>query len=223
MKLFQIKCSDQQKEIIKEGLAIMSEINNELKLTKYVGGIPKNNINQSIVLIFEEIESSFRIDKNMEDENHTQNVPAENKYKNLSAILNKIENNKMKFSIDELETISLSSQNLARIAMGQFDLLVNILDVDFMKFGKNTRKFIKDNLDLAEKSFQLEGDNKSFMEKDVKYAASWDIYKVVRNIIAYDRKPEGDIFVDFDKPMKTSELEIIKVEQIKNKPTFKRK
>ena len=45
------------------------------------------------------------------------------------------------------------------------------------------------------------------------FRIAWDIQQVIRHRIAWDRNPKGNITVDFDSPLKTSDEQLPIIEE----------
>lgn len=115
----------------------------------------------------------------------------------IEKISKKIENNEFKFSEDEMYNIRNVTDIYSRLGQGQLkvirDIYSNIKNLHIGSFVSVT-----DIFDKASKSI---GSYLPIHEVDDKYKISYDLHQVIRHHLAWKRKPEGGIHVDFDKPI----------------------
>jgi hypothetical protein len=90
----------------------------------------------------------------------------------------------------------------SRIGIGQFEEVLQVYDRD-LKLDHDQRERIRKALNVA-KGEAGHPSNGSYgihnPEVRGEFRTAYDIQQVVRNRLAWDRKPQGDITVDFDKP-----------------------
>ena len=127
----------------------------------------------------------------------------------------------LKINKDQAHIISNCTELYARIQMGQveevdYQLLNNQKYQELSHFAQSEVRRL-----LAEIHTLLTGaTNTSFglHNKDIPDSArtAWDIYQVVRNVLAWERKPEGGIQVYFNEPFKTAEVELATMEIVED-------
>jgi hypothetical protein len=107
----------------------------------------------------------------------------------------------------------------SRIGMGQLKEVAHILRLN-PNSSDNTSDILNDIynelIDLSKLWIGGSGYYGIFSDKisDV-FRTAWDIQQVIRHRLAWDRNPEGGIFVNFDKPINTSKEEFPKIEHEK--------
>jgi hypothetical protein len=109
----------------------------------------------------------------------------------------------------------------SRIGMGQLKEVAYVLrqnplpsyDPD-LEIRTNLLFKIRDKLDILARYWMKGPGYYGITSKSIsdKFRIAWDIQQVVRHRLAWDRNPKGDITIDFDNPMKTSEEDLPKIE-----------
>jgi hypothetical protein len=125
-------------------------------------------------------------------------------------VLLKLEVGEYDFSDDEMRTIRVACENYARIGMKQTDHMRDILIHSTETWTVRDFCTIVEGFDKLGKLIQ--GDNGIYgSHADSRMA--WDINQVTRHHLAWKKNPKGDIFVDFDKPMKTGDESLISIDR----------
>lgn len=121
---------------------------------------------------------------------------------------------------DHLHAIMRATEFHERIAMGQFREIFDVVDPGF-HLSREDRDQAEQFLILARRYLmpELQSDNAYHSIRstaiDDTNRVLYDILQVVRHRLAWDRKPEGDWTINFDRPMRTSaELDLIEVEEV---------
>lgn len=138
----------------------------------------------------------------------------------MKTISNKFKNNEFIFNEQEMYNIRNVTDLYSKMGQGQInsirELYSNIKNVHIGGFVSFTNIF-----DKANKMFEIIPIKKVKEE----YKINYDIHQVVRNYLAWQRKPEGGSHSDFKPPVKYSKepLPYIHQEQEEIKNTKKRK
>lgn len=131
-------------------------------------------------------------------------------FQTMENILDKLKTNNLKFDENEMYNIRNVTDLYSRLGQGQIkvirDIYSNIKNVHIGGFVSFTNIFDKANKLV---------DTVSISKMKDEYKIAYDIHQVIRNHLAWKRKPEGGIHIDFDKPKKCSKepLPYIHVEQ----------
>jgi len=125
----------------------------------------------------------------------------------------------LKISKEQAQAISNCTELYARIQMGQvedvgYQLLANTKYLDLPPEDQSAIRDLLSDIHrilvgATNTSFGLH--NKKIPEQA---RVAWDIHQVVRNVLAWERQPEGGISsVAFDKPYKTAGVELATMEK----------
>jgi hypothetical protein len=105
----------------------------------------------------------------------------------------------------------------SRIGIGQFEEVLQVYDPN-AKLALKERERIRAGLNIA-KTEAGHPSNGSYgihhPKVDDDFRVAYDLQQVIRHRLAWDRKPEGDITVPFDKPMQIGQEPLAKIEQEK--------
>lgn len=124
----------------------------------------------------------------------------------------KLDFGKITFSENELIALRYALESFSRIAYIQ----MNSRELLSLLFYENT--FNNEEVVIIENAFNgikdiikinIEFISSSDVHEDSKIA--WDMYQVIRNKLTWDNFPDGGYTVDFDKPMKTSNQQLITI------------
>lgn len=118
---------------------------------------------------------------------------------------------KITIEVDEeqAKVIINSLELMARISMGQFEgvYITLWLNGSGVKNSQEVREMLKQLKriifpDLSETSYY------GILSKEASEPAkiAWDMYQVIRNKMSWAKHPEGGHTVDFNEPMKVSEI-----------------
>jgi hypothetical protein len=143
----------------------------------------------------------------------------------LKNLLNKLNNNDFTFDENQMYNLRNVTDIYSRLGQGHIkafrDVYSNIKNVHIGGFVSVTNIFDKASKITPKIAIQ---------NLEEEYKVNYDIYQVIRNHLAWKRKPEGGVHVDFDKPLKYSKepLPYINVEipeeiQYKSKRSNKNK
>ena len=118
---------------------------------------------------------------------------------------------------DQLSTIKRALEFYSRIGMGQLKE-IDSWEFNFEDLDGGEKQYVDDALQRISCFFTGLPPNayRGIGHKDVPDAcnSAWDIYQVVRHHIAWEDHPEGGLFVQFDKPWKTSKQPLAKIETV---------
>lgn len=118
---------------------------------------------------------------------------------------------KYRLEISEKQAYLLqeATELFARIMMAQFDHISYTLHINHNLPTESYHK-LSDSLRALE---HLIYDHTSRRRSDLG-DISWDLYQVIRHRLAWDNFPGGGITVNFHAPMRYSEEELAKIEEI---------
>lgn len=122
-------------------------------------------------------------------------------------------------SKEQAEVISRATEFLARIQMGQLeDVYYQLLDGQKFKNMQHTEQQSVRQL-LADAALIVTGHRGATLgmhTQNVPDSArtSWDIYQVIRHVLAWEDHPQGGIQVDFHEPLKVSGQPLAKFERV---------
>jgi len=113
---------------------------------------------------------------------------------------------------EHLKALQLAAEVVARIGIGQVGEIARV--VGNVRLPQELEKDLKKELhpELGQGHYGI-GNTKVREEANV----LWDIYQVVRNRLAHDNLKPGEVpsfTVSFDSPMKTSNVDLIKIKKM---------
>lgn len=118
---------------------------------------------------------------------------------------------------EQLAMIQKALDLYSRLGIGQVEELANPFTSPYPIVSEKGKEILKE---FKKEVFpELDsGAYYSIFSKEAPENAKigYDLIQVIRNFLAYERKPEGGITVDFDTPMQTSEQPLSKIERIES-------
>lgn len=122
-------------------------------------------------------------------------------------------------SKEQAEVVSRATEFLARVQMGQLeDVYYQLLDGQKLKDLHRTQQQTVRQL-LADAALIITGHRGATLGIHTEAVpdsarTAWDIYQVVRHVLAWERQPEGGIQVSFDEPRSVNNKPLATMEKV---------
>jgi len=123
-------------------------------------------------------------------------------------------------SEEQAEVISKSVEFFARINMGQLEeVFYQLLDnPKFLDLSVDERQAFRSQLAEASLMFTKLTSGASFgiHNPDIPEQArtAWDVYQIIRQVLAWERQPTGGDSVNFGNPFKTGVEDLARMEKV---------
>ena len=114
----------------------------------------------------------------------------------------------LEVSAEQAQLLVQALDHYSRTGIGQFEDVINVYDHDY-RMSLHKKEELRAALNLAKGIAEhLASGSYGIRNPKVadKFRQAYDIQQVIRNRLAFDRKPEGDITVDFDEPRQISSV-----------------
>lgn len=112
----------------------------------------------------------------------------------------------LEMSAEQARLLVQALDHYSRIGSGQFENVVDVYDHDY-RMSLHKKEDLRDALNLAKGVVGHPANGSHGIHNpnvNDCFRQAYDIQQVIRNRLAFDRKPEGGIQVDFDEPRQIS-------------------